>query len=741
METPKTSGTIQSVPRVSAGVNGAGDPGSPEPFAERWFPVLSCVSGLLCVILVFRPFFMSHFDRILSDAGDGRLCVTILEHWVKVFHGQAQAASPNFFFPERGVLGYSDTLFLDALPYAALRFLGLGRYLAFQATMMLVTGVGFASMLCLIRRLLRVDPWMQIAGASLFAVSNIYYVQIMHPQLASVTFVPLLCLLAIEYWRASNRNMARGYIAAVGIFVALLLFTSFYIGWFAILVSMTVFAFFVVCSILSERSTWPVRRGAQLLWMRKFDLLLGFGAFALALVPLLALYLPVLGHNKGRSLGEALYYMPGLLGGFDVGRENLIWGGLARRIEDAWTAGGVHEYPAGWPVLTVCVFVASAVYFAHRLYRARYSRYSREKQLLALLSAISLACIALWSTSVRVRGSITGWAIVWWLVPGASAIRVPQRISLVLNVGGVVVCVAGLNAFLEAQSGRRVWIRLAAVLLPLALLAEQVNSMPTHIIGRLGEAHRFERIPPPPKNCSAFFIFNEGPREINPLVTQTDAMSIAQQFEIPTLNGYSGWFPKGWNLSQAGDDGGNAAILWARSRGVNRGLCGLDFALGSWFPVDPLAPAGSLALISRIIPGFIKNSGFEDSDLSPWRTYLSVQIGVSSARAHTGTYSLMETSGEGSLYQDVAGLRPGHVYGITAWVAASRDGTATAQIAVFDPGKNVATFSPAVSPDPVWQPIEQSVTVGPGGNLRIHLYRNQGSGVIYWDDVSIYILK
>jgi len=622
-----------------------------------------------------------------------------------------------------------------------LRFLGLDRYLAFQATMMLVTGVGFTSMLWLLRRLLRLNPWLQLAGASLFTISNIYYVQMGHAQLASVTFVPLLCVVAIEYWRASNRNLARTYITILGILMALLLFTCFYIGWFTILVSTVLFAFFIVCSILSEWSTWPVRRGAQVLWMRKSDLLLGFAAFALGLVPFLALYLPVVDQGYTRSLEDALYFMPGLLGGLDVGRDNLIWGALAHRIEDVWTPGGVHEAPAGWPVLTVCVFVASAFHFTNRLYRSRHNGYSREKHLLVLLSAISLACIALWLTSVRLYGSITAWAIIRWFVPGASAIRVPQRISLLLNVGIVLVCVAGVNALLEAQAGHRVRIRLAAALLLLALLAEQVNSMPNHIISRFGEAQRFEKIPPPPKRCSAFFISHEGPGEVNALVAQTDAMLIAQQFDIPTLNGYSGWSPKGWNLFQTGNGANIAAILWAQHRGVNRGLCRLDFAEGRWFSVDVREPRSLFILSSKILSGLIKNSGFEYSELSPWSTYLSVQIGLSSARAHTGTYSLMQTSGEGSVYQDITGLQPGHVYGIAAWVVASRNATATAQIAVFDPGNNVSTFSPVVSPDSIWQPIEHTVTVSPGGTLRIHLFRNQGAGTIYWDDVGVYLVE
>jgi len=693
------------------------------------------------VFAVFRLFLLSRFDRILSDPGDGRLYVTILGHWVKVFRGQAQVASPSFFFPQRGVLGYSDTVFLDAIPFAVLRLLGMDRYLAFQGTMMFLTGIGFASMLWLLRRLLRLNPWMQIAGALLFTVSNIYYIQILHAQFVLVAFVPLLCLLAIEYWRAGGRNLARFYITTLGILLALLLYSSFYIGWFTILAGATVLVFLGVCSILSERSTWPVKRGAQLLWMRKSDLLLGLGAFALALVPFLALYLPVLRQTKGRSLGDALFYMPGPFGGFDVSTRNLIWGGLARRIEDAWTPGGVREYPTGWPMLTVCVFVASASYFISRLYRSRHSPYSVEKQLSLLLSATSLACTALCFGSVKVHGSLTAWAIVWKLVPGASAIRVPQRIGLVLNVGVVLVCVAGVNAFLKAQSSHRVLARLVAVLLPLALLAEQVNSAQTHNISRLAEAQRFEKIPPPPKGCSSFFISDEGTETVNAMVTQTDDMLIAQQFDIPTVNGYSGWSPKGWNLFQAGDDGGDAAIRWAQRRGINRGLCGLDFAQRSWFPVDLQKPRGLLAMSSQIIPGLVKNPSFEGGDLSAWGTYQSVEIGLSSAHAHTGTYSLMQTAGEGSVYQDVTGLQPGREYGIAAWVAASRDATATAEIAVWDPGTNVSTGTAPMSPEPVWRPIELAVTASAGGTLRIHLFRGRGEGVIYWDDVCVYLIK
>jgi hypothetical protein len=177
-----------------------------------------------------------------------------------------------------------------------------------------------------------------------------------------------------------------------------------------------------------------------------------------------------------------------------------------------------------------------------------------------------------------------------------------------------------------------------------------------------------------------------------------------------------------------------AAYLWNSEPGF-------ESRLWTWDDPQFLRGVWKRPLSSKSNQGGVENPGFEDGNFAPWVPYRSVQFHVSAARAHSGSYSLMETSGEGSVYQDVSGLQPGRVYSIGAWVAASRDATATAQIAVFDPAKNVATFSLAVHPDSVWRQIDDAVTMGPGGNLRIHLFRYQGTGIIYWDDVSVVAIK
>ena len=138
-----------------------------------------------------------------------------------------------------------------------------------------------------------------------------------------------------------------------------------------------------------------------------------------------------------------------------------------------------------------------------------------------------------------------------------------------------------------------------------------------------------------------------------------------------------------------------------------------------------------------VLQNTLGNSSFEEEDLSPWAFYESVRATVTTAQAHAGRQSLAETDGEGSLYEDITGLQPATTYTITAWVSGSVGTTATAQMAIYDPGTDLATFSSIVNPRPGWQLLSESVTATKP-TLRVHLFRNRGSGTIYWDDIQIY---
>jgi hypothetical protein len=131
------------------------------------------------------------------------------------------------------------------------------------------------------------------------------------------------------------------------------------------------------------------------------------------------------------------------------------------------------------------------------------------------------------------------------------------------------------------------------------------------------------------------------------------------------------------------------------------------------------------------------NADFESGSVAPWQAYEDVHASVTSDQRHAGKYGLAESDNPGSVYQDITGLDPGKRYRIGAWVSASPGATAPAQIAVWDPVTNIIAYSGTITANSTWQPIELATTASASGTLRIHLFREQGSGTVYWDDVHI----
>jgi len=135
----------------------------------------------------------------------------------------------------------------------------------------------------------------------------------------------------------------------------------------------------------------------------------------------------------------------------------------------------------------------------------------------------------------------------------------------------------------------------------------------------------------------------------------------------------------------------------------------------------------------------VPNGGFESGAMDPWTPFQAVHADVVGSPSHSGKFSLAESGAKGSVYQDVNGLAPGAGYTVSAWVSGSPDATATAQIAVFDAGVSAATFSGTINPTASWQLLkyEFKVSAASKGIARIHLFRNEGNGTIFWDDVQV----
>ena len=165
----------------------------------------------------FRWFLTTAHNRIAGNVGDNRLYIALSEHWYSVFRGLHSWNAPGFFYPQTGVLAYSDTFFLPALPYSLLRLAGCDPYIAFEGHFVVLTLLGFACTALLMRNHLGVRDSFAIFGAALFTFSNVNAIWIYAAQDYGVMLIPPVLLLASQ----GVRTRSWKYCSAAGFLLPL----------------------------------------------------------------------------------------------------------------------------------------------------------------------------------------------------------------------------------------------------------------------------------------------------------------------------------------------------------------------------------------------------------------------------------------------------------------------------------------------------------------------------------------
>jgi hypothetical protein len=545
--------------------------------AWRFVAIAACC-GVASLVIAFRPFFLSWGDAVSGGRGDSRLLIAILEHWLAVFAGHASFTSPTFFFPARHVLGYSDALFLYVPPYAVARLVGLDRYLAFEATLIAFRALGFAAMVVWLRRL-GVGRPLALLGGVLFAVSYMYYLSVSHGQLAAMGLLPVLAVLMHEYGHqrtTGHTTRARVVLASAGFLLGLLLFTAFYVGWFALYVGG------VVCAVALPWGVPAIRRIG--LGVVIGDAAAGVAGLAAALVPFAIVYLPVLHGIGGRPFSEVALYAPYPSDVVNLGGWNPVWSHLLAHVlpgGDGRFLFAYYEAQRGWPVLLLVTFLAST---AVALWQAGRGDGTPPGRLPSrTIAVLGVAAVIIWATSIQVAG-VTPWALVYRLVPGASAIRVPVRINLAINVLVIAVAMLGLDR-LGSRLGTR-WPRataLAGGIVVLALVVEQLSTADPFGLSRASERDILARIPKIPSTCRLFYVVR--PPTDDPLETidtQTLSLLVSLDAGVPTINGYSGNKPANWRLEFFDADYPKHVTQWITAHRLARGMCILDLERGAW---------------------------------------------------------------------------------------------------------------------------------------------------------------
>ena len=527
-------------------------------------------------LFFFRAQFRSGFDQIGGDNGDARLVVVLHEHWIDVFRGRVSWTSPPFFFPFKGTLGYTDTFFLNQVFYAPLRAAGLDEFLAFQWTVVLLSIVGFVGMFVLLRRVVGVSLWGTFALATTFAFANNLYIKAAHPQLYSVYWLPLLVLVLVRTIRSRRRSEQVLWGALAGGLLGLILFSTYYIGWFAIFIGAIYLAVFALLR-------WRAGGGRALVaaCRRRIAALAGWLiGLAVTLIPFFVLYVPVLRQIGGRRYEDVMfYYAPHPAEVLNLGANNYLWGSLARTVLEPAELINSETSLALTPVLLLLTLAAGIV--AWRLRRRA------QAGLLAswcVAGAVTVAALTVLPLHFGV-GSL--WRLPWEIVPGSSGIRAIDRLQVVAGPLACVTVAVGLATVIRGvhwrrpERGRLAAMTMAAVLV--VPVIEQINFGANAYVDRSVEVERLTETPFAPTGCQLFFVIDSATPPHSFAQSSVDALLIAQRTGIPTVNGYSGQYPAGYGLSDPTSPDYQAQVRnWVIAKEVEPNLCSYDIDLRIW---------------------------------------------------------------------------------------------------------------------------------------------------------------
>jgi hypothetical protein len=570
----------------------------------------------------------------LGDWQDPYFINGLLEHWAHALGTLTDPASPPVYFPARKTLGYSHGLVLYVPFYVPLRTF-LHPFLAYNLTVLLVMQAGVVCLYVVLRRIGLSLVESLLLTIFFFTSQNVINETTgIWTQRASVFLIPPVLLLVLVSMRRPDGWFTRVLAALSGLLATLLYTQDFYTAHFAM-------AFAVVFGMAAVMVSRPgrIRAAVAAYWSSvsapaRVVLVIAlltaawacaiwtFGGFdvrvagfrissndwrrpALAAVAVLAVYLWLRGGvRRWPRLPVPVPWAAAFALGATLGGCVFLWIYLdAFRAHPAFPEQNLLDAlalrdPAGWSGPWDVVRSLGAYYtlrsftFALALGVLAWvpwfesDRNTRRYWLWIL--AVSIVVLLIPVRYGDASGSVSIWRLVFEWLPGFGVIRDPKRGIYLYELGLVLA-----SALVLARVSVRSALRRCAVPLLVVLLVAAPNR---EVLGAWRPIATYARWVEAPvtidASCRSFVMRAAGETYRSRsshawTLYAVDATFIALARSIPTLNGYSAWFPEGWDLMDPHGAGYDLAVRrWIARHGL-RGVCELDIDARTMTPITP----------------------------------------------------------------------------------------------------------------------------------------------------------
>ena len=501
------------------------------------------------LLLALHTLLASGLQRVPGDPGDVRFVHYCIEHtwaWLAGHPLHRRLWDLPFFFPAPDTGAYSDVLLGVAPPYWVFRALGAGSEGAYVGWLLCSTVLNAAVATWLFRGALGVR-WLAAATGGVLVAAGAPRVHLLnHPQLICTYWLLAAVGFGVMALRSPGTRRARVAWVLAGVAAAAQAWASYYLWWF--LAFGATIAFLVG---LALRSTRP-----RLLEALRRDWPVIAFAGALSLLLVLPLFRTWWNVAQGVGLRDARdVFLARGQSWLNIGPDSWWWGALVQGSPGMRYQTNEQQYGIG-------LLTTAAVAFG--FWRARH----RGGVVVLGLTAVLLLLLA---TQVGPWRGAAPWNVVYALVPGARGIRAVPRVGLVL----LVAWGAGLALAVDALARSRP--RLAAVLALLCVVEQGVADRSFVPALDRERVNRIAREVPP--SCAAFF-YSPPPDGWPPWHAQIDALWVADEARVPTVNGYSGNSPPGWDLQDCFVRGpadrarlDAALAAWVQRWGLTQPVC------------------------------------------------------------------------------------------------------------------------------------------------------------------------
>lgn len=503
----------------------------------------------IAVSMSLWPSLSSGIERLQTDPGDTLLNLYFLEHAYKHFTSAAIVNpdhywSPDFFWPVRDTLAWSDHLLGQSTIYGIFR-IGLNPFLSYLAWLGLTLWLNYISIR---NACLKISPTTNPIWLSLVALvtsfSPAIIQQLGHPQLLSLFLIgPILWLChrliseEPENFEVADWLALLSWLLANGFFNIYIFVYSCYGVLICILIH--------IAKRVRSKNT-ILKAGERLIG--------SLAVFTACIAIDITIYLPYLEtlSTFGKRPGdEIINNLPKPMSWFFGSSQWLLPPPFTPdRIDPSWISGAEQELFPGWGFL---ILLSGALLTA---FCKRRRNDTELRSWLIVFSIMVLCSLSIFHVSL--------WPLISKFLPGASSLRASSRVTMVIVLyGAPAIALASTYWRFTQRHALEAWGGLLAMIGGFTCIWSL--DPPSFSLGEWRIEQQALSKALAGSGCDLFWYEW---RDQEPWRAQVLAMHAQLETGIPTANGYSGHFPKeDWPFMRPQ---GDKALRWITSTQPDR---------------------------------------------------------------------------------------------------------------------------------------------------------------------------